>query len=210
MICIYFGKPRSGKTTCLSKIAVRNHFKKKIVSKFPFLRKFLKSYSVVYSTDPAIKFTTPISYKNLGKWCPEVGSCFLLCEAGIGLNNRAWKDLSSDAKELFAMHGHQACDIFADSQTVDIDISLRERAEMFYIIKKPSKRSRFSLMIPVNYNIDVNDQTAKVEECYKRARGLKLFFLILFGAVKIVYRPFYYKYFDSWRWDKKFMFPGPC
>lgn len=209
MIVIFFGKPRSGKTTCLARVVKKNVIKSRICSIIPFCTRFLRPYSVIYSTDPSMKHTTLISYDNLGKWRPAEHSCLLLAEAGIGLNNRAWKTLSSDAKELFAMHGHAKCDIYADSQTVDIDITLRERAEKFYTIRKIG-HSSFSLMIPIKFDIDVNDVSQKIEECYKRARGLKLFFLILFGAVKIVYRPLYYKYFDSWKWDKEFMFSDPC
>lgn len=210
MIYIYFGKPRSGKTTALARIVALNNRKLEIIKRFPFLKKILNPYSVIYSTDPSIKGTTLISYKNLGKWCPEEHSCFLLCEAGIGLNNRAWKDLSPDAKELFAMHGHNKCDMYADSQTVDIDISFRDRCERFYSVRKLRLLRSCSLLIPIWFDIDVNDTTQKVEECYKRPRGLRLFFMILFGAAKIIYRPRYYRFFDSYCWDKKFIFPGPC
>lgn len=209
MICIYYGKPRSGKTTALARIVKRNQKKKSICKIFPFLDRFLCPYSEVYCTDSSMKNTTLISYENLGKWKPKERSCFILSEAGIGLNNRSWKNLSADAKELFAMHGHAKCDMFADSQTVDIDITLRERAERFYSVRKLG-RSQFSLLIPISFDIDVNDISQKIEECYKRARGLKLFLMILFGRVKIIYRPFYYKFFDSWKWDKQFPFSYPC
>ena len=209
MIVIYYGKPRSGKTTALARIVKKNRIKTVVCDKLPFLRRFLKPYTEIYCTDPSMKYTTLISYDNLGKWKPKEGSCFILCEAGIGLNNRAWKSLSDDAKELFAMHGHAKCDMYADSQTVDIDITFRERAEKFFSVRKIGN-SQFSLLIPIKFDIDVNDITQKIEECYKRARGLKLLLLILFGQVKIIYRKFYYGYFDSWRWDKSFIFSDPC
>lgn len=209
MIYIYYGKPRSGKTTALARVVKRNNIKCSICRVFPFLTRFLRPYSVIYCTDSSMKGTTLISYENLGRWKPVERSAFLLCEAGIGLNNRNWKALSDDAKELFAMHGHAKCDMYADSQTVDIDITLRERAEKFYSVRKIG-HSQFSLLIPIDFDIDVNDVTQKIEECYKRARGLKMLFLILFGRIKIMYRPFYYKYFDSWKWEKDFMFSEPC
>lgn len=209
MIVIYYGKPRSGKTTALARIVKRNYLKRAVCRVLPFMENFLCPYTNIYCTDASMKGTTFISYENLGKWRPENGSAFILCEAGIGLNNRNWKALSEDAKELFAMHGHAKCDIYADSQTVDIDITLRERAEKFYSVRKIG-RSQFSLLIPIKYDIDVNDISQKIEECYKRARGLKLVFLVLFGQVKLMYRPLYYKYFDSWKWEKDFMFSEPC
>lgn len=209
MIVIYYGKPRSGKTTALARIVKRNNFKRKVCKIVPFLERYLRPYTEIYCTDSSMKGTTFITYDNLGKWKPKERSCFILCEAGIGLNNRQWKNLSEDAKELFAMHGHAKCDMYADSQTVDIDITLRERAEKFYSVRKLGN-SQFSLLIPIKFDIDVNDITQKIEECYQRARGLKLIFLILFGQVKIMYRPLYYKYFDSWKWEKEFMFSEPC
>lgn len=209
MIYIYYGKPRSGKTTALARVVKRNNVKRSVCRFLPFLTRFLRPYSVIYCTDSSMKGTTLISYENLGRWRPAERSAFLLCEAGIGLNNRNWKALSDDAKELFAMHGHAKCDMYADSQTVDIDITLRERTEKFYSVRKIG-HSQFSLMIPIDFDIDVNDTTRKIEECYQRARGLKMLFLILFGRIKIMYRPFYYKFFDSWKWEKQFMFSEPC
>lgn len=209
MIVIYYGKPRSGKTTALARIVKRNNIKRAVSRVLPFMSRFLRPYSNIYCTDSSMKHTTYISYENLGRWRPEDHSAFILAEAGIGLNNRNWKALSDDAKELFAMHGHANCDIYADSQTVDIDITLRERAEKFYSVRKIG-RSQFSLLIPIDFDIDVNDVTQKIEECYQRARGLKMVFLILFGRIKIMYRPLYYKYFDSWKWEKQFMFSDPC
>lgn len=91
-----------------------NKRKLKVCKKIPILRKILKPYDVIYCTDLTIQDTVPITYESLGKWKPSQNSLLMLCEAGIGLDNRRWKALSSDAAYLFALHGHLGCDILWD------------------------------------------------------------------------------------------------
>lgn len=191
-IYLMFGKAGSGKTTIQARISYEfNKGKKNFITG--------RKYSALYSTDPSIKGCIPIKYEDLGKFEPAWNSAFILSEAGVGLNNRSWKKLDKDAIEFFAKHRHRGCDIFADSQTLDIDISVRMRAATNYIIKKAAC---FTIAIPVTFNIDVDNETRQLMESYVRPVGISTLLSILTGKTKVFLRSKYYKWFDSYEWEK--------
>lgn len=165
-------------------------------------------YDVIYATDPTIQYTTTIDYETLGTWKPTWNSCMILEEAGIGLNNRSWKSLSSDAKELFALSRHKGADILAISQTVDMDKSLRDRASHMFIA---NKLGPFTSCRMVNFRIGINNDTHKIEDMYEDQHFLIYLWQILtcwkkkhklvkmpFIRSKLILRCLSYKYFDSY------------
>ena len=139
MIIGVFGKPRAGKTTYSARFVQKNKKKLFVCEKLPFLRVLLHPYDVVYCTDPTIQDTVYIDYEHLGKWKPTKNSLIILEEAGIGLDNRKWKNLSEDASYLFALHGHVGCDILWSSQTVDVDKKLLSRTHKLFLCLRYSK-----------------------------------------------------------------------
>ncbi len=197
MITIYFGKPRAGKTTVLASIVQRNKRKLKLKSRLGWFSRFVKCYDHVYSNEPTLQDTIYVDVKKLGQWRMPVNSLILIDEAGIALNNREWKSLSPDLKALAALHGHRGIDIILASQTIDIDISFRQRChQMFLVSKRAFGRS---LIEPITYSIDVDNDTHELIEAYWKPQGIRwIFSLIMPGGVSIFRRKPWYKYFDSY------------
>jgi len=193
MISIFIGKPRAGKTTYLAKIAykcykARNNLKSKW------------HYDYVFCNEPSVKYTTYLPTYAMGTFKTE-GSClFLMDECGIELNNRDWFKLPKHLKVESALNGHRKHDIFLFSQTVDIDITFRQRAQDIYLI---SKLGSFSLVRHILYEPDVNNETHELQDMYTKSTGLRVLFN---GDLKLFYRPKYYKLFDSYVDDYKY----PC
>lgn len=197
MISIYFGKPRSGKTCLLARLARRNYVKRSICRKLPFLRKILKPYAVVYCNEPTVKYTLYTPTSDLGTFCPTPHSLFLIDEAGVDLDNRAWKSLPRSAKWFAAMHGHLKCDVVLVSQTVDIDVAFRSRAQNMFIVR----RSALGLtkVERISFGVDVDTDTHQLIEFYDKPVS---FFAVLFGMLSGRVRYFRrrpcFKWFDSY------------
>lgn len=165
-------------------------------------------YDVIYSTDETIKNTIYISYDDLGTWKPTWNSLFILDEAGIGLNNRNFKNLSNDAKELFALHRHKGADMLIISQTVDIDKAARQRANNMFMARKFGP---FTATRMINYRVGVNKETHTLEDMYTEQHWIIWLWQLLtcwrkkyrneklpFTRSLVFLRQPYYKYFDSY------------
>lgn len=197
MITIYFGKPRAGKTTVLASIVQRNKRKQRLKSRLGWFGRFVRCYDYVYCNEPTIQDTKFVDVKKLGKWKMPVNSLILIDEAGIVLNNRDWKSLSPDLKALAALHGHRGIDIILASQTIDIDISFRQRCHQMYLVSK--RAFGRSLIEPITYSIDVDNETHELIEAYSKPEGIRwLLSLLLPGGVTIFRRRPWYRYFDSY------------
>ena len=197
MITIYFGKPRAGKTTVLASIVQQNKRRLWLKHKLGFFGRFVRCYDQVYSNEPTLQDTILVKVADLGKWCMPVNSLVLIDEAGLELSNRDWKSLSPHLKALAALHGHRGVDIVLASQTVDIDISFRQRCHQMYLVSK--RAFGRSLIEPISYSIDVDNETHQLIEAYAKPSGLRwLISLLLPGGVRFFRRRRWYKYFDSY------------
>ena len=170
---------------------------------------FSKSfYDVIYSTDPTFQDTIPIDYENLGKWKPTWNSCLILEEAGIGLNSRDYKKLTVESKRLAAMHRHAGADILIISQSSDFDKAYRQRAEVMFIAKKIGP---FTWYHRIPYDITVDEEKHDIVEGYFKLPLLVDIFESIMSIRKkyrlakfpftrshFIFRPLYYKYFDSY------------
>lgn len=204
MIIGIFGKPRSGKTTYTASIARKNYVK---LQRSINSGRVFKGYPVIYCTDPSIQHTITINYSDLGKWKPTKGSLIILEEAGVGLNNRNFKSLTNDAAYLFATCGHNNVDIIWSSQTVDVDKKLKDRTHFIYLCEK---RGLFSILHLVKFSVDVDNETHTLDDFYFKPQGLiQLLGDFLFRRTKIIYRPRWYKYFDSFIDDHIYSMPAP-
>lgn len=210
MITGIFGKPRSGKTTYSAMIVQKNHRSKlfKLRHKWAF---WLHPYDVIYCTDPSIQNTITIDYSDLGKWRPTPNSLFILEEAGVGLNNRNFKSLTSDAANFFATHGHNHCDILWSSQTVDVDKKLKDRTHFIYLARKVGG---FTVLSPITFSVDVDNETHSLDDFYFKARGIEKIINLLFRRTIIFRRKPWYKYFDSfidtWKYSDIAPDQKPC
>ena len=190
----------------------KNKFINKVISGFKFiLLNILYSknfYDVCYCTDSTIQGTVPCDYENLGKWKPAWNSLIILEEAGIGLNSRDYKKLTSESKRLAAMHRHSGCDMLIISQSADFDKAYRQRAEVMFIAKKIGP---FTWYHRIPYDITIDEEKHDIVEGYFKLKPIVDIFETLgslrksyryskfpFTRSHIIYRPAWYKYFDSY------------
>lgn len=165
-------------------------------------------YDVIYSTEATFKDTILIDYDNLGMWKPSWNSCIILDEAGIGLNSRNYAKLTVESKRLAAMHRHAGCDILLISQSTDFDKAYRQRAEVMFIAKKIGA---FTWYHRIPYDITVDEEKHDIVEGYFNLPKLIDIVETIFSFKKkhrnskfpftrshLVYRPIYYKDFDSY------------
>lgn len=207
MITGIFGKPRAGKTTYAAMLVQKNKRKLFICKKIPLLRRILRPYDVIYCTDETIQDTIYVTYEKLGQWKPQRNSLLILEEAGIGLNNRQWKSLSQDATYLFALHGHIGCDIIWSSQTVDVDKKILGRTHRLWLA---SRFFGFTVMQPIAFSVDVDNETHQLVDAYSKPSGLSAFLSIIIGKTKIFWRKPWYKFFDSFVDTKAYPLSEPC
>lgn len=165
-------------------------------------------YDVIYSTDPTFQDTVLIDYENLGMWRPTWNSCIILEEAGVYLSNRDYKKLTKESKRLAAMHRHNGCDILLISQITDFEKAYRARAEVMFIAKKIGPVTWYH-RIP--YKIDVDEEKHDIVEGYFKMSPLMDFIESIISLKKkhrlskfpflrshFIWRPSWYKYFDSY------------
>lgn len=210
MITGIFGKPRSGKTTYSARFVQLN--KKQLLFKRKHKWAFwLHPYDVIYCTDASIQDTITITYNELGTWKPTPNSLFILEEAGVGLNNRNFKSLTSDAANFFATHGHNHCDILWSSQTVDVDKKLKDRTHVMYLAHK---LGGLTVLSPISFSVDVDNETHTLDDFYFKPIGIERIINLLFRRTIIFRRKPWYKYFDSFNdyWNYKDIAPDqkPC
>lgn len=196
-----------------------NHIDKwycKMIIKLLFKKNF---YDVVYCTDETIQDTVTVTYEELGHWRPYPNSLLVLEECGLGISNREFKNLSKLSKRLAAKHGHMGLDIILSSQTVDYDKAWRQRAQINFICKKLGP---FTIARRVTYSVDVNNETKDLQDAYEKVAGLG-YFIDLIGGLKkshrfaklpfyksfIIFRPKWYKYFDSYEDDFDYPMEDP-
>lgn len=192
MIFIYFGKPRSGKTTMLANYVRRNDRNKKLNELLHY--DLFHVYDKIYSTD-YIRGTIKISPYDIGAFKPEPNSLFLVPEAGVWFNNRMSRYVPKHCTDFFAVHGHYEVDIVCDSQAVDVDKKLRDRCQLCYIV---NRFGPFSRSIAVRKFIGVDNNTHDLVEGYSLPGLFTKIIDFFMGHYRILYRPFVYDFFDSY------------
>lgn len=148
-----------------------------------FARKALKKGKKVFSNFP-IDGCYLYDVSDLGTF--DISNCVLIFdEAGIDLNNRAYKTMPKECISFWKLTRHYGIsDIYIFSQAQDYDITLRRLADHLFVIK----RLFFDLSIikPLHSYWDTDEDGQPIVK-YK------------FGVLpSIFYRKPYYKYFDSY------------
>lgn len=191
MIRTFFGSPGAGKTTLAVKMAIKNR----------------KKYDGVYlNFDHTIKDGYVCNLNRLGEWTFPDYSYICIDEAGIEYNSRAYKALPKPAIAWFKKHRHYKCDLDVFSQSwEDMDVTIRRLSnELWYIYRI----GPWTLSRRIYKRVTVDKNTEQIIDGYKMASMLWLlvWFLQLDRGVfapkfKLTFRPFYYKYFDSYSKD---------
>ena len=193
MIRLYFGLPRSGKTTLFARIALETS-KKIDLGKSPYT-------CICGNVDlKDIPHYKRITFDMLGKY--DFRGCLILIdEATIECDSRNYKVWNKDKTEFFVLHGHYKCSIFLFTQIANrIDKTIRYICNDVYYMWKPFLLGLwFTRCLRIPYGISL----PKKGEASHNADGEitmgyfePSFILKLFAPY--MFRPKYYKYFDSW------------
>lgn len=187
---LYFGSPGSGKTTVAVKMAKKCH----------------RRYKYIYTTFPTtLPFARCRDLHGVGQWAFPEGSLVLADEAGVDFNSRAYKTMQQYTIRYFKKHRHYINDWVLFSQSwEDTDVTLRRLTdELWYVYRI----GPWSLCRRVYKRVTVDDVSHQIVDGYKMASVLWLlvwpFQLGWPFAPKwsLTFRPFYYRYFDSYEKD---------
>ena len=187
MIRTYFGSPGVGKTTLCCKMAYKNR------------KKYTRTFCNFYNTVPGCGTA---DLDKLGEWTFPHGSYIAIDEAGIEYNSRAYKSLKKSTIAWFKKHRHYRCDVDVFSQSWDdMDVTIRRLSnELWYMYRIGS----FTLCRRVYKRTTVDKNTQQIIDGYNMANMLWLLIWPLqLGypfrkKFTLTFRPFYYRYFDSW------------
>ncbi len=188
MIRLFFGRPGCGKTTLVCKM----------------LKQKQEHYSSVWSNVrnavPGHNFYTDL--EDLGEYTIPWNAYLAVDEAGIQYNNRSFKTLPKSAIKWFKLHRHFGVDIDMFSQSwEDTDITIRRLTdELWYCYRI----GPWTLCRRVYKRIMVDQNTHQIVDGYSMPNFLWLLVWPLWklklcdAKFMLTFRPFYYKYFDSW------------
>lgn len=195
-VSLYFGLPGAGKTTVMCKImlqAVRN-------------KRYKNVYCNVHNTIPGVTY---IDNECIGMYDLHDA---LICidEATLFADSRDYKAFSRGRLMYFLEHRHYNVDIILYTQQWDgVDRKIRVITDRVYYVYKGVILGRwFSRAYRVPYGIIIPDRKNDSEKLGEIIQGYCKpgLFGRLFGLW--VFRPRYYKYFDSWERPELPPLPG--
>lgn len=190
MITCYFGVPGSGKTTLLTKIAIQE-IRKKILS---FYKK--KCYDNIYTINFDCPGCISITYDDLARF-KFINSLILIDEITLNADNRNFKQFTEQHKEFFLLHRHLGIDIIYATQNFEnVDKKIRDiTQDLWYMSKSVVPLFKhFTTCKRIYRCIKINDNTSELVLGYRFCNFIESLFVSNF---KITFRPFYYKYFNS-------------
>lgn len=202
MIRVFFGNPGCGKSTYIAKCCYRNY--KRLLK----TQGYKHYYSNLELTVPGSGYVTPEDLRLLGKWTFPRGTIFYLDEAGIEFNNRNYKAFPPYTIAWFKLHRHYGVDVDVVSQSwEDMDITIRRLADQLWYMRKIGP---WTLLRRVYKRVMIDEKTHQIIDGYRMESGLWVLLqplrLLGLGYVlpqlkgwKLMFRPFYYRYFDSWK-----------
>lgn len=187
MITCFFGVPGVGKNTMLTKIARREIRRKKLG---------LSTYEHIYS-DFYIKGAEKFDYSYF-KTHKCYNSLILIEEMGLNADNRKFKTFSPEERDYFVLHRHIGNDIIYATQDYSmVDSKIRSLTqELWYMSRSvvPFIRN-FTIAKRIYRCIAINENVGDLILGYRFCNLIESLFV---SNAKLCYRPFYYKYFDSY------------
>lgn len=195
-ITLYFGLPRSGKTTFAAAIAVETQ--KKIDSGKSKYKSVYTNFHVNY---PGIRKIDPAVH--LGNF-EITDSLILIDEATLILDCRDYKNFDKTLRKFFFLHGHFRLTIITFAQQFDsLDKGIRVCTDKVFYVHKGRFRRWISYAMPIPYGIIIPDPKKsdgdKLGEIIQGYCKPNLLLRILQPRIR---RRKYYKYFDSWEHEK--------
>lgn len=195
MVCLFFGLPGAGKTTVLTSLALKYA---KPNSKYKHV------YHNVLSLN--VPGATYIDNECIGKYDLS-HSLLLIDEAQLFVDNRDYKSFSKELKDFFFLHRHLYVDCFLFSQQWDAtDKKIKSITDRCYYIYKSRMTGMFiSKYYRIPYGIIIPDPKKNQQSLGEIIQGYckPNIFVRIFGT-KRLFRPLYYKYFDSFEQPIKY------
>lgn len=194
-ISLYFGLPGCGKTTMMTANALKAVRSKK--------------YKNVYcNVHIAVDGVTYIDNDCIGKY--DLSDCLLLIdEATLFADSRDHKNFDKGRLTWFLEHRHFRADVQLFTQQWDgLDRKIRVITDrVYYVYKGPLLGRWFTRCYRVPYGIIIPDPKNSTEKLGEIIQGYCKPNLLVRLFSPWLYRPRYYKYFDSW--EKPYMEPLP-
>lgn len=175
-----FGKKGSGKTTFITKMAIK------------YMRQGRKVYSTVpvpgaYGFDP----------QKLGRLNFEPESVIFFDEAGILFDNRDFKNFSKDKTEYLKLMRHYRVTIYMFSQAFDIDKKIRDLTDYCYLVTNWFNVLSVARKISRRITIVHADSGGTGESHLADDMDFTPWFTIPFGGAIFTFIPAWTKYFNS-------------
>ena len=185
-VSLYFGLPGSGKTTIMTSIAVKA------------VRRGSLYKNVYCNVHIAVPGVTYIDNDCIGKYNLE--NCLLLIdEATLFADSRNFKEFDKSKLSFFLQHRHYKCDIYLFTQQWDgVDRKIRVITDRVYYVYKGMLGAFFSCYYRIPYGIiipskrDTGEKLGDIIQGYSKPPLLYRLF-----CTKRVFRPSYYRFFDS-------------
>lgn len=179
----YVGMPGSGKTTfCAYVVSLCLKAERRVFCNVPILG------------------ALPFSKSDFGKYDMS-DSVIIIDEGSLFYDNRNYdKNFDDKSLSFLKLLRHRHCNVLILSQSIDIDVKfVRMSTSIFYISRGIFN---FTNICHIRRIVDVNPDTKKFEDYYYKPTGI-----VKFITSKHLFRPLYYKYFDSYDAPKLPSFP---
>ena len=193
MITCYFGVPGVGKTTIAARIAQKE---------LKRIRKGKSQYDYVL-TNFECRGCHKVDFHDIGR--KDIQNCLIIFdEITLDADNRDHKNFAKESVEGFVLHRHYFNDIIVITQYYQMmDIKIRNLTQRLYIMTK-------SYILPISRYRQVfrtyviNEHTSELVMGYRFANFVEILLSLLpfnmsFGKIAgLVWRPKWYKYYDSY------------
>lgn len=187
MIKCYFGVPGCGKTSQLTKIAIKELKKMSLHTS-----KYKNIYTINFTCSGCIH----ISWEDLSKY-KFYDSLILIDEITMDADNRKFKFFTDEHRDFFLLHRHLGLDIIYATQNYEnVDKKIRDITnDLWYISKSVVPFfNKFSKAKKIYRQININEHTSELTLGYRFCNFIEGLFARNF---ELTFRPFTFKYFNS-------------